>query len=333
MLGKYMKSRFIIVLCFALAGPITAQTNDATNQPATNPNPPSSTLVPDSTKLEVLDHPLTYPAEAHEKGIEGQVIVNISVAENGTVTDVQGVSGDPILLHAAVDAVKQWTFKPYIKNGKPVQVSVNLPVNFHLSPLDHPVPVKTVKPRYPDIAQDNEIQGQVSIKVHVTERGDVDEVQLVSSTNHSLEKAAMDAVRQWKFRPAVRDGKPISSWTVISTDFAFSDKIHDENISAAGTSSNSVVLPSKLAQGNLIHSVAPVYPPNARGAHVSGAVTMSALISKEGKVTNIKVISGSPLLINSAVGAITQWRYRPYIQNGQPVEVKTEITVIFSLGG
>jgi periplasmic protein TonB len=88
-----------------------------------------------------------------------------------------------------------------------------------------------------------------------------------------------------------------------------------------------------VTQGMVIRKVQPTYPAIAKTARVQGQVVLQAAISKEGTIENLRVISGPPLLIQSALEAVKQWRYRPYILNGEPVEVDTTVTVIFSLAG
>lgn len=60
---------------------------------------------------------------------------------------------------------------------------------------------------------------------------------------------------------------------------------------------------------------------------------MQAIISKQGTIENLKVVSGHPMLVQAAIDAVREWRYRPYILNNEPVEVETQITVNFSLAG
>jgi protein TonB len=89
-----------------------------------------------------------------------------------------------------------------------------------------------------------------------------------------------------------------------------------------------------VIQGLRIKDVTPTYPPLARAARVQGSVVLAALIGKDGAIQNLRVISAaSPLLIQSALDAVKQWRYRPYLLNGEPVEVDTTITVNFTLSG
>jgi len=88
---------------------------------------------------------------------------------------------------------------------------------------------------------------------------------------------------------------------------------------------------SHMSPGSLIYQTQPIYPPMARAAHIEGAVVLAALISRDGTIENLHVITGHPLLVRSAVEAVRQWRYRPYILNSEPVEVETQITVNFLL--
>jgi protein TonB len=88
-----------------------------------------------------------------------------------------------------------------------------------------------------------------------------------------------------------------------------------------------------MMEGNLVHRVQPEYPTLARQARVQGVVVLRAMISRDGAIENLQVLSGNPLLTPSALNAVRQWRYRPYVLNGEPVEVETEVTVNFILSG
>jgi protein TonB len=90
---------------------------------------------------------------------------------------------------------------------------------------------------------------------------------------------------------------------------------------------------SGVTQGLKIRNVDPVYPPIAKAARAQGVVILQAIIGKDGSIQNLHVVSGSPLLTQSALDAVKQWRYRPYILNGDPVEVETTVEVRFTLAG
>ena len=90
---------------------------------------------------------------------------------------------------------------------------------------------------------------------------------------------------------------------------------------------------SRMMEGNLTLRIQPNYPSIARQARIQGEVLLRAMISREGTIENLQVLSGHPMLVGAAVEAVRQWRYRPYLLNGEPVEVETEVTVKFVLSG
>jgi periplasmic protein TonB len=88
-----------------------------------------------------------------------------------------------------------------------------------------------------------------------------------------------------------------------------------------------------VTQGLIIRKVQPAYPPLARQARIQGPVVLQAEIGKDGSIQNLRLISGHPMLAPAAIEAIKQWKYKPYILNGEPVEVETTITFNFTLSG
>ncbi len=92
-----------------------------------------------------------------------------------------------------------------------------------------------------------------------------------------------------------------------------------------------VRLSSAVMAASLMHRVEPEYPKVARAAHITGDVRLHAIIGTDGAVREIEVIGGNGILARAAIAAVREWRYRPTLLNGQPVEVDTEITVNFGL--
>lgn len=88
---------------------------------------------------------------------------------------------------------------------------------------------------------------------------------------------------------------------------------------------------ARVSHDLLTHSVAPIYPPNAREARIQGSVLFGVVIAKDGTIKELKVISGPTALVDSAATSVRQWRFRPYTLNGNPVEVETQVTVNFVL--
>lgn len=109
------------------------------------------------------------------------------------------------------------------------------------------------------------------------------------------------------------------------------------------SSSNSIAMVPKLVpvkrvrvsqgvtQGMAINKPEPKYPKIALAARVTGVVLLKAVIGKDGEIKELQVISGHPLLVPAALDAVKQWRYRPYLLSGEPVEVETNITVTFQI--
>lgn len=221
-------------------------------------------------------------------------------------------------------------------------------------------PTKIVKAVYPIDAGKDELQGQVIVKFTVSETGDVEKVEAISG-NPILASAALDAAKKWKFKPFIRNGEPVKASTNIAFNFAFPQKVWDmkprdavtgrsPSTQAAGTPNSPhgtvgsqpgastpqqttprVRVVQGVAQGLILHRVAPVYPPQAKRDRVQGAVVLAAIIGKDGTIAHLSVLSGPRELVDAAVGAVQQWRYRPYILNGEPTEVDTTITVSFTL--
>lgn len=100
---------------------------------------------------------------------------------------------------------------------------------------------------------------------------------------------------------------------------------------AATPARPSIRVPAGVMAGNLKSKVNPVYPPEAKAAGISGSVVLKAVIGKDGTIQDLKVISGPDELQQSALDAVKQWTYQPYLLNGQPTEVDTIITVNYSL--
>jgi len=90
---------------------------------------------------------------------------------------------------------------------------------------------------------------------------------------------------------------------------------------------------SGVSSGLLIRRVNPTYPPLARQARIQGTVILQAQISKDGSIENLTLVSGHPMLAPAAIEAVKQWKYKPYLLNGEPVEVDTQVQVNFTLAG
>ena len=141
----------------------------------------------------------------------------------------------------------------------------------------------------------------------------------------------------WGVQGGIREGSKDVIWNGIFGGDKDSSQIPpppplSDSVRRAANPIAHVVVGGEIQKANLIYQVRPDYPILARQARVRGMVLLAAVISPEGNVENLQVISGHPLLVGAAVEAVTQWRYRPTLLNGQPTWVNTTITMNFSLG-
>jgi protein TonB len=86
-----------------------------------------------------------------------------------------------------------------------------------------------------------------------------------------------------------------------------------------------------VTKGMVVYRLEPTYPPLAREARIQGVVVLTAIIDKDGNIQNLRLVSGHPMLAPAAIDAVKHWRYKPFLLNGQPVEVETTVTVTFQM--
>jgi len=86
-----------------------------------------------------------------------------------------------------------------------------------------------------------------------------------------------------------------------------------------------------VEQANLVQKVQPIYPPEAKANRIQGSVRFTVVIGKDGRVQNLTLVSGDPVLAQAAKDAVQQWVYKPTLLNGDPVEVMTQVDVNFTL--
>lgn len=121
------------------------------------------------------------------------------------------------------------------------------------------------------------------------------------------------------------------AWRVEINPRAASEPAQETGPNAPTKAPKHVFVPSGTMQGNLLTNVRPVYPPEAKKAGVEGEVVLRATIGKDGTVENLRVVSGPKELQKSSLDAVRQWTYKPYLLNGDPVDVETTINVIYTL--
>src|SRR3954470_3600909 len=181
-----------------------------------------------------------YPEEARRERVSGIVIVETVIDHTGAVRDIKVLKGLPNgLSEAAVDAVKQWVFKPATINGEAVDVVFNLTLNFKLDQKDSddaplrvggdvraPVAIEKVEPVYTEEARKARISGIVIVEAIIGRDGIVKNVSVHKPLPFGLDQAAVDAVKQWKFKPGTLAGKPVDVIFNLTVNFRL-DKAPD----------------------------------------------------------------------------------------------------------
>ena len=207
-----------------------------------------------------------YPKEARKKKIQGQVVLQVTVDENGKVNRAAGISGDLSLVNAAEEAILKWEFEPFTQNGQAVSVQQNLTFNFDLNrkitelelPLPEPKPLSasvashlpirlreskapppgvvtgvfrvggavsaprvsySPDPEYSDEARRAQYQGTCVLSLIVGPDGLPQDIRVARSLGMGLDEKAIEAVKQWRFQPALKDGKPVAVAINIEVQF------------------------------------------------------------------------------------------------------------------
>jgi TonB family protein len=172
--------------------------------------------------------------------------------------------------------------------------------------------------------------------------------QFATTEHPELERQALESVGEWKYPPLLLEGQPIEARTGVVLTFKFEspaetlessvDRISPNYARSAG---KTPVLPlwqmrwlridEATMNGMRIKYSVPAYPQMARIAHIQGDVVMNFYIDKEGRVANLKAVSGHPILIQAALDAVKDWQYKPVVINGQPVEVLCQVVTKFRM--
>jgi TonB family protein len=198
-------------------------------------------------------------------------------------------------------------------------------------------PVETSAATYPAAAREQKIQGEITAFLLVSETGAVENVGVFKG-DKLLASAAQEALRKWRFKPVMVDGVATAVGTKATISFVLDNNNPNPTdvmpvIAPATQFPKRVRVSSGVATGLLVSKVTPVYPDVAKAEHIQGAVVLQAIVDKEGTIRDLQLVSGPRELAASAIEAVKQWRYRPYLLNGRPVEVETQIQVNFSLAG
>jgi TonB family protein len=284
-----------------------------------------------------------YPAAALEKKIQGMVRLEATTDTKGQVINIQAISSpDPLLIEAAIAAVKQWVYEPYIVKGEAKAVAFTVTVTFtlqdepevkndnnalaRLQGAHKPRIIKKVNPVYPEEALKKKIAGTVVIEATSDEKGLVIDTRIIKSPDPLLTDAAVAAVKQWVYEPYVINGKAKPVAFTVTVTFSLNDEPEAKN------ENNALVRLQGTERPQVIKHVDPLYPAEALEKKIAGPVVLEVAIDEKGNVTNARLVSSpDPLLTAAAIAAVKQWVYAPYIKNGKAMPAVFKSTVTFLL--
>jgi TonB family protein len=193
-------------------------------------------------------------------------------------------------------------------------------------------PKKIVYALYPPVAREKGLQGEVVEAVLISETGRVESTKLIQG-DPMLAAAATEAIEEWEFEPTLQDGSPIAVIARASFNFS-SDAEHGKiapRIDMPAAFPQRVKVSEETISKFVLKRTNPDYPPFARDSKITGNVSLEVVIDKNGKPSDVHVLSGDATLAAAAVEAVRKWQFRPYLVMQRPVEVETQLIVKFSI--
>lgn len=184
----------------------------------------------------------------------------------------------------------------------------------------------------------NEHQGTVIMRVQVPNSGVIHNIEVFSGPP-TVTEAAIKAVKRWKYRPAPWvTGPPNDRYTFLSVTLAkgAAPKIEEIDYGGPGDDLGCVkqLTPIRVSKDviekRLLNRTEPVYSPEAKTQNINGVVVLRIIIDNGGNVYEADSVSGPPLLISAAIDAVKQWKYKPFLLNGEPVKVETTVEISFT---
>lgn len=190
-----------------------------------------------------------------------------------------------------------------------------------------------LQPVYPRDAVKKNLGGKVRLEALVASDGHVKKVVTLSG-DEELADAADDALKEWKFQACVVNGRPVEASAQVEFDFHPGDWEVTTSVPLPAWSSGGphrVRMLGAAAGRHVRYRVKPDYPLKANFVRLQGEIVVHLLIGRDGGVRILTVEPGPAELMRAAEDAVRQWRYEPYLLNGEPVEVETEVTVKFTV--
>lgn len=296
-------------------------------------------------RLLAVQPPISPVGHKSRRGVQRVVRVHAAIDASGMVTAANALpETDADFGNAAADAVRNWTFAPARKSGQPIAAELEVGVLFLSPPAQQigktdtpPKPIKIAQPVYPYGLARAGINGEVNISLIISVEGRVSDPTIISSTHPAFEEAALAAIRQWRFTPALKDGRTVaySGTQLIAFNLDGKDA---QNFSITVPKKFPPDLPEKLrfdVPPHLEHIELPVYPLEDLQAKREGKVTLVYVVGPGGKVEEVTAMPGAPSasLAAAAVAALEKFVFTPPGRQGKPCYAMLRIELEFSIGG
>lgn len=279
--------------------------------------------------------PVLYPSDAQQHGVQGVVAVQLRLDSNGNVSDAQVVSGPEELRKPVLQSVLDWHFTKNLA-GSTRQTMVS----FSLANQEEPIAGKSPATTAPVVVAPGALDRTVK-SVNLIGLSDESRSALLSQLPvHEGDTLSQETLRQLvqtvhnfdehlavTTRPVNGDGAAV--YIIVPQAPPPPTALGQAAIPVGGT--GRIRVGGNVQSTKLVFQPKPAYPPEAKQARIQGTVRLRAVISKDGAVQDLQVISGHPLLVASALQAVKQWVYQPTLLNGNPTEVETEIDVNYTL--
>ncbi len=310
-------------------------------------NPASaSEKLPDATPRLLVVKPPVYPNRTPpEVGEDPIVRVRVEINEDGTVSGAQAVGEvEDDFAVAAVAAVRSWEFGPARKAGQPVTHTMEVSVAFRAPTIYQngevqvqPKPLKREPPIYPYTLRRLGIPGRAELAFTITVEGRVADAFVVRSSHPAFEESALNAIREWRFAPAMKDGRPVAMKTALLLEFEVDGRsVQEFKVAMPAAWPPNVPealrfdVPPKLDRIEL-----PVYPVEDLLAGRKGKVTLAYVVGPDGRVSEVTALPGAPsvAMASAAVAALQEWRFTPAGKKGKPSHALLRIEIEFSPDG
>lgn len=294
-------------------------------------------IPPKPTNLKELYQAVPYPEEAKSKGIQGKVMIEAEVDENGGLDKVCVDDGPELLSSALIPHVFNLKFEPAYKDNKPVAGSVKIPFVFKLANTQEAEVDIPAKPQnmaeihkligYPKEAAKQGIEGNVIMEVLVDTDGKLLEAHVKQGPS-ILAAAVAEHIEKLVFEPGLKDGKPVQCKVTLPFHFRLTGDARKQAKSTSTTKAEGSYPKAKNLEEvyKLIG-----YPKEAEEQGIEGTVVVEALVDADGKLLEAHVKQGH-ILLSKAVGEhIDKLTFEPAVKDGNPIKSKMVIPFRFKL--